>query len=117
VEDDILPLPEPPLSEETLLLRPWEERDAGVVLAAGPDQLISRYRYSLPRTPEGAHAWIAATRTDRLASTRLELAITDRSMPVGSVSLTDFNHGNACSATGCSQRAAAVVWPPAQPGC
>jgi RimJ/RimL family protein N-acetyltransferase len=97
VEDDPLPLPlpEPPLSEEALLLRAWEQHDAEVVLAAGLDRLISRYRYSLPRTSDGAQAWIAATTTDRLAGTRLELAIIESDMPVGSVSLTDFDHGNA----------------------
>ncbi len=95
MEDDILPLPEPPLSQQMLLLLPWEERDSAVVLAAGLDRLISRYRYSLPRTPDGAQAWIAATTTDRLAGRRLELAIIERSRPVGSVSLTDFNHGSA----------------------
>ncbi|MEA2211453.1 MAG: [ribosomal protein S5]-alanine N-acetyltransferase [Solirubrobacteraceae bacterium] len=93
--NDVLPLPQPPLSEEMVLLGPWEECDAGIVLAAGLDRLISRYRYSLPRTADGAHAWIAATRTDRLAGARLELAIIARSVPAGSVSLTGFEHGNA----------------------
>jgi RimJ/RimL family protein N-acetyltransferase len=90
-----LPLPEPALSEETLLLRPWERRDAEAVLAAGRDRLVSRYRYSLPRIPDETQTWIAATMTDRLAGTRLELAIVQGSVPVGSVSLTDFDHGNA----------------------
>jgi RimJ/RimL family protein N-acetyltransferase/SAM-dependent methyltransferase len=90
-----LALPDPALSEETLLLRAWEQRDAEVVLTAGLDTLISRYRYSLPRTRDEAQAWIAATMTDRLTGTRLELAIVHCNIPLGSVSLTDFDHGNA----------------------
>ena len=39
-----LPLPRPPLSQATLLLRPWQDQDVEVVLAAGLDAMISRYR-------------------------------------------------------------------------
>jgi ribosomal-protein-alanine N-acetyltransferase len=76
-------------------LRQWREQDVAVLLAAGQDPLISRYRYSLPRTPEAAQHWVALTETDRNQCTRLELAIEERGTPVGSVSLTDFEYGNA----------------------
>ena len=66
-----------------------------MLLAAGQDPLISRYRYSLPRAPEAAQQWVALTETDRNRGTRLELAIEETGIPVGSVSLTDFEHGNA----------------------
>ena len=95
--DDVkpLPLPDPPLSERTLLLRPWAERDVAAVQAAGKDALISQYRYSLPRTLDETRAWLAATERDRQLGTRLELAITEAGIPVGSISLTDLAHGNA----------------------
>lgn len=90
-----LPLPEPALSDGAVLLRPWEAQEFEVVLAAGLDRLISRYRYSLPRTADSARTWITATRAERLAGTRLELAVTEARAPVGSVSLTEIAHGNA----------------------
>ncbi|MFZ0041079.1 MAG: GNAT family protein [Solirubrobacteraceae bacterium] len=89
-----LPLPELPAAA-TPRLRPWGERDVAVLLAAGHDPVISRYRYSLPSTPEAAHEWIVSTETDRDHGTRLELAIKDTATPVGSISLTDLEHGNA----------------------
>jgi RimJ/RimL family protein N-acetyltransferase len=91
----LLPLQQPPLATSTLLLREWRERDVAVLLAAGRDPLISRYRYSLPRTPDAARRWVVLAETDREEGARLELAIEERGTPVGSVSLTDFEHGNA----------------------
>jgi RimJ/RimL family protein N-acetyltransferase len=90
-----LPFPHPQLATSTLTLREWRESDAPVLLAAGHDSLISRYRYSLPRTPDAARQWVVLAETDRDQGTRLELAIEERGTPVGSVSLTDFEHGNA----------------------
>lgn len=89
-----LPLPRPPLSQATLLLRPWQDQDVEVVLAAGLDAMISRYRYSLPRTADAARAWIASVEAERATNKRLELAITDQRTAVGSVALTDLDHGN-----------------------
>jgi RimJ/RimL family protein N-acetyltransferase len=90
-----LPLPQPPLVTKTLLLRPWRGHDVSVLLAASHDPLISRYRYSLPRTPDSVDEWIALTATDRGHDRRLELAVVVGGVPVGSVSLTDLEHGNA----------------------
>ncbi len=90
-----LPLPEPALSDGGLVLRAWEEQDVLVVLAAGLDEVVSRYRYSLPRTADAARSWITATQTQRLAGERLELAITERGTPVGSVALAEIAHRNA----------------------
>jgi RimJ/RimL family protein N-acetyltransferase len=90
-----MPLPFPQPSTRTPLLRQWREQDVAVLLAAGHDPLVSGYRYSLPRTPEAARQWIALTEIDRDRGTRLELAIEESATPVGSVSLTDFEHGNA----------------------
>lgn len=90
-----VPVPDPPLAQAQLRLRPWRATDVTAAAAAGNDPLISRYRYSLPKTERAADEWIAACETDRIAATRLELAIANRVTPVGSVSLTDFEHGNA----------------------
>lgn len=89
------PLVEPTLSAGDVLLRPWTERDVDVVLAAGRDELVTRYRYSLPRTTTAASTWLEATRTERLAGTRLELALTECGKPLGSVSIAEIAHGNA----------------------
>ena len=83
------------MSAEGLLLRAWHHGDARVVLRAGDDELVSRYRYSLPHTPEDAQRWITKTQTDRLAGARLELAIIERGAPVGSVALAEIADGNA----------------------
>lgn len=89
-----LPLP-PPQPATTWHLRPWRAEDVEALLAAGQDPLISRYRYSLPRTPDAAQPWVDRTETDRNQDTRLELAIEESGTLAGSVSLTDFEHGNA----------------------
>jgi RimJ/RimL family protein N-acetyltransferase len=88
-------LPEPALRDAAVVLRARDERDVDVVLRAGHDGLISRYRYSLPRTADAARRWITATETQRLAGERLELAITEDGTPVGSVALAEIAHGNA----------------------
>ena len=90
-----LALPEPALSAGGLRLRTWRDDDAQVVLAAGRDELISRYRYSLPRTADDAPRWITDTHTEREAGARLELAIVEQRAPVGSVALADISHGSA----------------------
>ena len=90
-----LPVPNPPLARAQLRLRPWGATDVASAAAAGNDPLISRYRYSLPKTERAADEWVAACEIDRIAATRLELAIANPVTPVGSVSLTDFEHGNA----------------------
>jgi len=90
-----LPVPDPPLARAQLRLRPWRANDVTAAAAAGNDPLISRYRYSLPKTERAADEWVAACEIDRIAATRLELAIANPVTPVGSVSLTDFEHGNA----------------------
>ncbi|MGH2883475.1 MAG: GNAT family N-acetyltransferase [Solirubrobacteraceae bacterium] len=90
-----VPVPAPALSDGGLVLRAWDQSDVNVVLAAGLDGLISRYRYSLPRTADAAQRWIMTAETQRLAGERLELAITDHGTPVGSVALAEIADGNA----------------------
>src|SRR5579859_6317022 len=90
------PLPVPHLSDTAVALREWEPMDLAVVAAAGHDPCVSRFRYSLPRTDHDAIEWLRAVRRDRLTGERLELAVTAvaSGAAVGSVALTDLEHGN-----------------------
>ena len=90
-----LALPDRVLADGEVVLRVWDASDVQVVLAGGLDAIVSRFRYSLPRSPDGARDWIAAVSADRLSGSRLELAVTEGNAVIGSVSLTDFEHGNA----------------------
>jgi RimJ/RimL family protein N-acetyltransferase len=91
------PIPVPGVGPDPrgLSLRKWEDADAGTVLTAGLDPLVSRYRYSLPRSLKCAQGWVEQVERDREQGVRLELAITEHMVVVGSVSLTDLEHGNA----------------------
>jgi RimJ/RimL family protein N-acetyltransferase len=91
-----LPFPDPPLEDRSVVLRPWQQSDVAVLVAAGQDRAISRFRYSLPSSSEGARQWLEEADRDRSTGNRLDLAITaDRCHAVGSISLTDFESGNA----------------------
>lgn len=92
-----IPIPalDPNPDRRGLSLRDWDLDGAAVVLAAGRDPVASRYRYSLPRSAEAAQGWIEQVSRDRSEGARLELAITEHDVVVGSVSLTDLEHGNA----------------------
>jgi RimJ/RimL family protein N-acetyltransferase len=91
----LIPLPVPGSDLRPVSLREWKVDDAPTALEAGLDPVVSRYRYSLPRSPEAAQRWIEQTRRDREDGVRLELAILERKVVVGSVSLTDLDHNNA----------------------
>jgi RimJ/RimL family protein N-acetyltransferase len=93
---DALTLPDPPLSDGHVTLRPWAAGDVPELLAAAGDELVHRYRYSLPADAAQASEWLAAVQRDRLAGVRLELAVTvdDEMTAVGSVSLRGFHPRN-----------------------
>src|ERR1700733_4440306 len=88
-------LPEPALTAGGLWLRTWRDDDAQVVLAAGRDELISRYRYSLPRTNLDAQRWITRTPRARQTGGRLGLRMVDKRAGLGSGALADIVSGNA----------------------
>jgi RimJ/RimL family protein N-acetyltransferase len=90
-----LPLPERPLHDGDLTLREWGAPDLPVVLSAGLDPVVSRFRYSLPRDFEGAERWLAEVVASRLRGDRLELAVALEGVVAGSVALADIAHGNA----------------------
>jgi RimJ/RimL family protein N-acetyltransferase len=88
--------PVPRLSDAVIVLREWERADLPVLVAAGRDPVVSRFRYSLPRSDAEALDWICAVERDRLAGERLELAVTVSSTgaAAGSIALADLEHGN-----------------------
>jgi RimJ/RimL family protein N-acetyltransferase len=94
-----LPLPDPPLTDGRVRLRPWRGADLPALVAGAADPLVQRYRYSLPDGEPAARAWLAAVDADRSSATRLELAITaaanGRGPALGSVSLWGFHRRNA----------------------
>jgi RimJ/RimL family protein N-acetyltransferase len=91
-----LPLPDPPLTDDALTLRPWSPDDLPGLMAAAADPIVHRYRYSLPGDVAGARAWLAAVESDRLSGERLELAVTaaEADAAVGSISLWGFHRRN-----------------------
>lgn len=98
---DALPLPDPPLTDGVVSLRAWAPEDHAGLLAASDDQLVRRYRYSLPDDPGQARAWLAAVWRDRLSGERLELAMIagDDPAPVGSIALWGFHCRNHSAMT------------------
>lgn len=78
-------------------LRPWQPADRPSLRAAAADPEIRRFRYSLPVTDEEARRWLADVEPARRAGSRLELAIAvwGYNGAVGSVALTDIEHGQA----------------------
>jgi RimJ/RimL family protein N-acetyltransferase len=74
-------IPDPPLADDAVALRPWEPRDAPDIVRCCNDPLVSHYIPSIPHpyTPADAELFIARTVTD----SELNLAITER--PAGAV--------------------------------
>jgi RimJ/RimL family protein N-acetyltransferase len=92
-----LTVAEPRLTSDGLVLRAWDVGDLPALVAAGVDPTVRRFRYSIPDSEAQAQAWLTRLRTDRQAGRRVELAIAAAPdfNAVGSVSLQDFEHGNA----------------------
>jgi RimJ/RimL family protein N-acetyltransferase len=91
-----LPVPDPPLTDGALVLRPWSLDDLSELLAAAADPVVYRYRYSLPRDAGEAEVWLASIEGDRLSGERIELAVTTADEPraIGSISLWGFHRRN-----------------------
>ena len=96
----MLLLPDPPLADARVRLRPWEAGDASVLLGGACDPLVRRFRRSIPDDPDldWAAAWLAAAARQAADGTRLELAVCDGAAsgaPVGSVALWGIHRRNA----------------------
>ena len=89
--------PDPDLTDGTVCLRRWGAADLPALRAAAADPEIRRFRYSLPASDEEAQRWLADVEAAREAGRRLELAIAvdQNNDAIGSISLTDIEHGQA----------------------
>jgi len=73
-----IPLPDPPLTDGEITLRPWERRDVPAVTAACQDPEIPRWTV-VPHhyTERHARDFISGTAADRKAGRELALAVVD----------------------------------------
>jgi len=74
-----LAYPDPPLRAQAILLRPWTTTDVPAVVAACQDPTIPAYIPHIPSpySEADARSWLASREPNRLAGSRLELAIAD----------------------------------------
>jgi RimJ/RimL family protein N-acetyltransferase len=88
-----IPLPDPPLADGDVALRPWKRGDVEAVTAACQDPEIPRWTV-VPKQYTERHArdFIAGTAADQAAGRELALAIVDRDDRVlGAVGVTNFD--------------------------
>jgi RimJ/RimL family protein N-acetyltransferase len=88
-----LPLPDPPLTDGDISLRPWERRDVPAVTAACQDPEIPRWTV-VPHNYTERHArdFIGGTAADLAAGRELALAIVDPDDRVlGALGLSNFD--------------------------
>jgi RimJ/RimL family protein N-acetyltransferase len=99
-----LPVPEPPLRNDVVALRPWSERDIPFIVAACSDPLFERFTAAIPSPYDEADAreWLASLEPARRAGRSLELAIVDASSgaPLGAVALSNVDLGHRRSGMG-----------------
>ncbi len=93
-----LPVPDPPLAEGDLLLRPWRVADAPVLAAAWADPEVARWTGVPTRHDEAAaRRWIEGDEARRQRGLSLDLVIDLGGVVVGEVGLTGFD-ANAAEA-------------------
>ncbi|HEX6652834.1 MAG TPA: GNAT family N-acetyltransferase [Thermoleophilaceae bacterium] len=88
-----IPLPDPPLTDGEIRLRPWERRDVPAVTAACQDPEIPRWTV-VPRNYTERHArdFISHTAGDLAAGRELNLAVVDADDRVlGAVGMSNFD--------------------------
>ena len=88
-----IPLPEPPLADTQVLLRPWTLGDVPAVTAACQDPEISRWTV-VPREYTELHAteFIATRDRDRAAGRELSLAVVDHADALlGAIGMSNFD--------------------------
>ena len=89
-----IPLPSPPLREDSLVLRPWRDTDAEPLVQACQDPEIPRWTaVPSPYGERDAFAYLARAETDRLAGRELGLAIAEEpgGTLLGSCALARFD--------------------------
>jgi RimJ/RimL family protein N-acetyltransferase len=91
-----IPLPDPPLTDGVVALRPWEPDDAPVLAAAWEIADLQRWT-AVPdlRGEHEARRWIEGTPTLRGTGRSLDLLVTDADdhRPLGEVGLSGFGKG------------------------
>ncbi len=87
-----VPLPDPPLADGGLLLRPWAVTDAPTLAAAWADTEIARWT-GVPEVADeaAAHRWILGDADRRAHGLALDLAIEWEGVVVGEVGLADID--------------------------
>ncbi|MCP5028383.1 MAG: GNAT family N-acetyltransferase [Actinomycetia bacterium] len=90
----MIPLPDPPLSDDFIGLRPWRPTDAGALVAAWADIEIGRWTSIPPRTDRAyAQKWIRGEAERRELSLAIDLVVVplaDPSQVWGEVGLWDM---------------------------
>jgi RimJ/RimL family protein N-acetyltransferase len=92
----VLPLPDPPLADDLIVLRPLSLADVARVTEACQDADIQRFTaVPSPYREADAREWISGTEAARVARTRLPFAITDTDdVLLGSVGFVRFDWPN-----------------------
>ena len=73
-----IPLPEPPLANGDVALRPWRPQDVPAIVAACQDPEIPKWTLvPSPYSADDARLWLAAQSAARRGGRRVELAIVD----------------------------------------
>jgi RimJ/RimL family protein N-acetyltransferase len=88
-----IPLPNPPLADEEVLLRPWTLADVPAVTAACQDPEVSRWTV-IPREYTELHAteFIATRDTDRAAGRELSFAVVGNDdVLLGAIGMSNFD--------------------------
>jgi RimJ/RimL family protein N-acetyltransferase len=91
-----IPLPNPPLTDGDIALRPWKPRDAAAVTAACQDPEIPRWTV-VPHhyTERHARDFIAGTAADVASGRELALAIVDgEDRLLGALGISNFDWGD-----------------------
>jgi RimJ/RimL family protein N-acetyltransferase len=70
------PLPDPPLADEVVRLRPWDASDVDALVAAWDDEEIRRWTLvPVQRGPEDARRWIASEPLRRERALAVDLVV------------------------------------------
>ncbi len=89
-----IPVPDPPLTDAAIVLRPWQAGDEHALVAGWADEQVQRWT-GVPEQREAPHArlWIDAEGTRRSADLALDLVIADASdgRVLGEVGLARFD--------------------------
>src|SRR5437870_3374116 len=94
-------LPDPPLADGVVALRPWAEEDVPAIVAGCREEEIERWLDQVPQpyTERDAREYIASTRRGRREGTASNFAIVDAETgePAGSIGVhwLDHEHGVA----------------------